>query len=126
MKLQINEYVLGVFISVAVFALVVVVEPRFFPNGLPVDQKWIDLAYVTVFLVGSLACYHWRFHRNPKFWFVLAAYSSLHLLISALYFRDHDGWPIRLWVPPLAVESGVFSYLWQCVLHKSAKPSRFL
>jgi hypothetical protein len=102
------------------------IEPRFFPNGISVDQKWLDLAYVTVFLGGGLASYHWRFRSNPKFWLLLGEFCFLHLLISALYFWNHDRWPIRMWVPPFIVEWVAFVYLWQCVLQKSLKPRRFL
>ena len=125
MKLRVNEYFLGVVIGLAICASIIL-DARHFPKGLPIDQKWIDLVYVTIYLGGSLASYNWRFHKSAKFWLVLVTYCFVHVLISALYFWDHDGWPIRLWVPPLIVESVGFIYLWQCVLQKTYKPRRFL
>lgn len=125
MSVRLNEYTLGAVIGLAVCALAVL-KVIYFPKGLPIDQKWLDLGYVTIYLSGSLAALNWRFRKNSQFWFLLSAFCIVHWLAFFVYFRGHDRWPIRVWALPVIIETIVFVYAWQCILQKSLKPRRFL
>ena len=83
MSVRLNEYTLGAVIGLAVCALAVL-KVIYFPKGLPIDQKWLDLGYVTIYLGGSLAASNWRFRK--KFSVLVLAWYLLRRPRAGLFY----------------------------------------